>query len=230
MTGHAVGAKGRVLMTDRDREVLDIADKNILENNLHQVAKTSIMQWNDLSGADLIMDEYAKESEERGFDIIVGSDCLYTGMDGVNLLFSTVAHMLKNADSAADEHVLRAKCTSGAVSNTEQNTTDTCDIDYLDPTSLDGGGWMALQENNSDPSQCRSDCTVLPPVFILGYERRLGGADVNMSAMFKTASDMGLEWCLAEDSVIDIFGNETSEQTLFWEQCVLLFTRKKTCR
>lgn len=248
---------GRVLLTDGDFEVLEIARSNIKENNVQNIAQTLLLKWNDSSTADSILDEYSKNSSSgRGFDIIVGSDCLYCGMEAVQQLFSVVSLMLaKNADVVNDETIELNEDVNNKCAN-DDSEDDGDDDDDLKPTSIDGGGWKLIDSGpdnsiahvssdtnpdsvlnvpNSDdpviystkPSE-RNGRMVIQPVFILGYERRLGGANVDMSAMFQIAGDLGLEWCIAEDSVVDIFGNETSEQTLLWEQCVFLFTRKRT--
>lgn len=239
LSAHAVGGEGTVLLTDRDSEVLEIAASNIARNEIDRSASTTRLAWDDDVTAERILEEYSPRNSrnKKGFDVIIGSDCLYSGMTAVRQLFSTVAHMLyddseDNFEEIAQQH--------------DVEDDDGCDdIDSL-PTSLNGGGWKYLQPQTRnldirsdidmplDSSAATSAFHTPPPlpipvrsVFVLGYERRLGGAEVDMSAMFSYAAELGLEWCIAEDSVIDIFGNETSERTLFWEQCVLLFTRHK---
>ena len=224
-TAHSVGENGRVLLTDGDSEVLDIARQNISDNDLSDVGKASLLKWDDTVAANRILNEYSDDCKtRRGFDIIIGSDCLYSGMKAVKLLFATVASMLA-ADALTEVYGISEDNKSKSSSGTEDcHSSDEVEVnscsssDEMGPTSIDGGGWMTLN------SEVMTD---VKPVFILGYERRLGGADVDMDAMFTIAADLGLEWCIAEDSVVDIFGNETSEQTLFWEQCVLLFTRRE---
>ena len=224
-TAHSVGENGRVLLTDGDSEVLDIARQNISDNDLSDVGKASLLKWDDTVAANRILNEYSDDDKaRRGFDIIIGSDCLYSGMKAVKLLFATVASMLA-ADTLTEVYDIskdnKSKSSIGAEdchSSDEVEVNSCSSSDEMGQTSIDGGGWMTLN------SEVMTD---VKPVFILGYERRLGGADVDMDAMFTIAADLGLEWCIAEDSVVDIFGNETSEQTLFWEQCVLLFTRRE---
>jgi Lysine methyltransferase len=273
LSAHAVGSEGFVLLTDRDSEVLDIAAKNVLRNEVNQRTSTTQLAWDDNVTAERILEEYsAKNNRNRkGFDVIIGSDCLYSGMTAVRQLFSTVAHMLyDDSDDCLQvdekEEGREVEEERKANRNESEDENDCDDIDSL-PTSTNGGGWKYLrqhtQSHNTDinvpptptPTLTSSTTTPTPTsstsvftpstittapllaphpvpipvrsVFVLGYERRLGGAEVDMSAMFDYAAELGLEWCIAEDSVIDIFGNETSERTLFWEQCVLLFTRRK---
>ena len=205
--------------------MLDIARQNISDNDLSDVGKASLLKWDDTVAANRILNEYSDDDKtRRGFDIIIGSDCLYSGMKAVKLLFATVASMLA-ADALTEVYGISEDNKSKSSGGTEDcHSSDEVEVnscsssDEMGPTSIDGGGWMTLN------SEVMTD---VKPVFILGYERRLGGADVDMDAMFTIAADLGLEWCIAEDSVVDIFGNETSEQTLFWEQCVLLFTRRE---
>ena len=231
--------QGRVLLTDRDAEVLELAASNILKNCVHEVAQTACLEWDDDATAAKILDDQLNfgRTKNRGFDIIIGSDCLYSGMDAVKQLFKLVAMMLTNdsgcPNGRIEPNVNKSEIESSNACRTSFDHCDHRDMDTDDaataPTSLNGGGWKFLDCDVNDPG---NRCVALSDnhsqaVFILGYERRLGGADIDMSAMFSYASDLGFEWCIAEDSVIDIFGNETSEQTLFWEQCVLLFTRRK---
>lgn len=288
--------------------MLGIAAKNILRNEVNQRTSTTQLAWDDDVTAERILEQYsAKNNRNRkGFDVIIGSDCLYSGMTAVRQLFSTVAHMLYDDsddclqfEEKEEEREVEVERKVGRNESEDESNCD--DIDSM-PTSTNGGGWKDLrqhtQSHNADidfdapptlthtltltssttttPTPTSSTSTsvftpstittapllapvpvpvitsstttptsssttpspVLAPlphpiptpvrsVFVLGYERRLGGAEVDMSAMFDYAAELGLEWCIAEDSVIDIFGNETSERTLFWEQCVLLFTRRK---
>jgi Lysine methyltransferase len=261
LSAHAVGSEGFVLLTDRDNEVLDIAAKNILRNEVNQRTSTTRLAWDDDVTAERILEEYSVKNNRnrRGFDVIIGSDCLYSGMTAVRQLFRTVAHMLYDDsddclqfdfEENEEEKEVEVERKVGRNESEDENNCD--DIDSL-PTSTSGGGWKYLrqqtQSHNIDinlpptptSSTTTTDTTSSPApaplphpipipvrsVFVLGYERRLGGAEVDMSAMFDYAAELGLEWCIAEDSVIDIFGNETSERTLFWEQCVLIFTRRK---
>ena len=245
LSAHAVGGEGTVLLTDRDSEVLAIAASNIARNEIDQSASTTRLAWDDDVTAERILEEYSSRNSrnKKGFDVIIGSDCLYSGMTAVRQLFSTVAHMLYDDSEDDFEEIAQQH---------DVEDDDGCDnIDSL-PTSLNGGGWKYLQQNTKnfdirtdidmpfDSSEAAPALLTPHPlpvpvptpnpvrsVFVLGYERRLGGAEVDMSAMFSYATELGLEWCIAEDSVIGIFGNETSERTLFWEQCVLLFTRHK---
>ena len=218
------------------------------------------------------MKQYFDDDQDRkGFDVIVGSDCLYSSMEAVQQLFSLVAIMLaENIDIANGTPFESNKITT--LNNMGTHCQVICDErdngvydnndddDHLSPTSVDGGGWMLVDSGpeRSITADSYDSCSDLyfteligncvytndqftastklnkrkgggkdiKPVFILGYERRLGGANVDMYAMFKIAASFGFEWCIAEDSVVDIFGNETSEQTLLWEQCIFLFTRK----
>ena len=249
LSAHAVGGEGTVLLTDRDSEVLEIAASNIARNEIDRNASTTRLAWDDDVTAERILEEYSSRNSrnKKGFDVIIGSDCLYSGMTAVRQLFSTVAHMLYDDSEDYFEEIVQQH---------DVEDDDGCDdIDSL-PTSLNGGGWKYLQQhtvnldiradadvplNSSAPTPALHTPVPVPvptlvpvpvpnptpvrSVFVLGYERRLGGAEVDMSAMFSYAAELGLDWCIAEDSVIDIFGNETSERTLFWEQCVLLFTR-----
>jgi Lysine methyltransferase len=279
---HAVGSDGFVLLTDRDNEVLEIAAKNILRNEVNQRTSTTQLSWDDDVTAERILEEYSAKNNRnrRGFDVIIGSDCLYSGMTAVRQLFSTVAHMLyddsddciefEDEDEDDEKEEGRDVEEERKVGRNESEDDSNCDdIDSL-PTSSNGGGWKCLRQHTQShtididipPTLSHTSSTattthtpsltsitptssssttpspLLAPlphpipipvrsVFVLGYERRLGGAEVDMSTMFDYAAELGLEWCIAEDSVIDIFGNETSERTLFWEQCVLLFTRRK---
>lgn len=239
MLAHAVGTRGRVLLTDRDSEVLEIVASNILKNNVNRVAQIARFEWDDDATAAIILDDQLKfePAKKRGFDIIVGSDCLYSGMSAVKQLFSVVAMMLTD-DSCCASEIIEPNvdtCKDDSIGDC-LTTFDPHDHQAVEsddvvsaPTSFDGGGWKFVDGSICDSGgQCvPKSCHQSKAVFILGYERRLGGADIDMSAMFSVASNLGFEWCIAEDSVIDIFGNETSEQTLFWEQCVLLFTRRK---
>jgi Lysine methyltransferase len=231
--------RGRVLLTDRDAEVLEIAAYNILKNNVHRIAQTAQLEWDDDVTAAVILDDQFNldPTRNRGFDIIVGSDCLYSGMDAVKQLFRLVSIMLTQDSGCAGARI-ESNINDGEIesSNDCRTSFDHCDHNAMDaddaptaPTSINGGGWKFLDcdvkgSGNRRAAQSNHNSQA---VFILGYERRLRGADIDMSAMFSVASDLGFEWCIAEDGVIDIFGNETSEQTLFWEQCVLLFTRRK---
>ena len=203
------------------------------------------------------MNEYSNDDQDRkGFDVIIGSDCLYSGMEAVQQLFSLVAIMLaENIDNAGDKifesntdianNYTNSSCQNSSDKHGNGDYDDKNDDDHLSPTSVDGGGWMLVDsvpeksmsinsyEAHSDPNyndKKKGSGVDIQPVFILGYERRLGGANVDMYAMFEIAAGLGFEWCIAEDSVIDIFGNETSEQTLLWEQCIFLFTRKRQLR
>lgn len=268
LSAHAVGSEGFVLLTDRDNEVLDIAAKNVLLNEVNQRTSTTQLSWDEDVTAERILEEYSAKNNRnrRGFDVIIGSDCLYSGMTAVRQLFSTVAHMLyddsndcfeleeEKEEKEEEKQVEEERKVDGNESEDESN----CDDIDSQPTSTNGGGWKYLRQHtqshtidididinipptlsSSTPTPTPTSTSIpssaspLPPiipvrsVFVLGYERRLGGAEVDMSAMFDYAAELGLEWCIAEDSVIDIFGNETSERTLFWEQCVLLFTRRK---
>jgi hypothetical protein len=235
------GGGGSVLLTDRDHECLTIAAENIISNNVK--AETSLLSWDDHVKATQILADISKKYNKEGFDIIVGSDCLYSGTEAIKNLFSVVAYMLAGGNlyrEKSEDDILSCPDTPDIevqeaveVSSPIQNKEDTnatssevkdTDIDCLIPTSTDGGGWMVPMDSvRQTPNISIRNHR---PVFILGYERRLGGADVDMSAMFKIAADLGLEWCIADDSVIDIFGNETDEQTMFWEQCVFIFTRR----
>lgn len=265
LSAHAVGSEGFVLLTDRDSEVLDIAAKNILRNEVDKRTGTTRLAWDDDVTAERILEEYSaiNNRNKRGFDVIIGSDCLYSGMTAVRQLFSTVAHMLYDDDSDDCSQFEEKE------KEVEEDDSNCDDIDSV-PTSTSGGGWKYSRQHTQSyaidtdaemdipptlPSSTSTNptsntsttiltiSTITPilahlprttpisipvrSVFVLGYERRLGGAEVDMSAMFDYAAESGLEWCIAEDSVIDIFGNETCERTLFWEQCVLLFTRRK---
>lgn len=249
LSAHAVGGEGTVLLTDRDSEVLEIAASNISRNEIDGSASTTRLAWDDDVTAESILEEYSSRNSrnKKGFDVIIGSDCLYSGMTAVRQLFSTVAHMLYDDSEDNFEEIVQQH---------DVEDDDCCDDIDSHPTSLNGGGWKYLQQHTKDLDintdiDIPLDSSSAPPalytpgstptpvpiptptptpvrsVFVLGYERRLGGAEVDMSAMFSYAAELGLDWCIAEDSVIDIFGNETSERTLFWEQCVLLFTRHK---
>jgi hypothetical protein len=231
MIAHAVGREGSVLLTDRDNECLTIAAENIIANNAK--ADVTLLSWDDHVKATQILADISNKYNKQGFDVIVGSDCLYSGTEAIKNLLSVVAYLLAgnnrerfkdNPDIlfCSDNSKIDIEKTVEIFSFPDKDALSDINIDYLIPTSMDGGGWMVPIDSVQTPNNCRSH----RPVFILGYERRLGGADVDMSAMFKIAYDLGLEWCIAEDSLIDIFGNETDEQTMFWEQCVFLFTRR----
>lgn len=225
------GGEGSVLLTDRDHECLTIAAENIISNDIE--AETSLLSWDDHVKATQILADISKKYNKEGFDIIVGSDCLYSGTEAIKNLLSVVAYMLAGGNlyrEKSEDDILSCSDTPEIEVQKDKNDADATssevkdtEIDYLIPTSTDGGGWMVPMDSVQTPNISIRNHR---PVFILGYERRLGGADVDMSAMFKIAADLGLEWCIAEDSVIDIFGNETDEQTMFWEQCVFLFTRR----
>jgi hypothetical protein len=234
LSAHAVGREGSVLLTDRDNECLTIAAENIVANNVE--ADVILLSWDDHVKATQILADISNKYNKQGFDIIVGSDCLYSGTEAIKNLLSVVAYLLagNNRERFKDNSDILSRSDNSKIilenaveilsfQDKDASEVSDFDIDYLIPTSMDGGGWMVAMDSIQTPNDCiRSH----KPVFILGYERRLGGADVDMSAMFKIAYDLGLEWCIAEDSVIDIFGNETDEQTMFWEQCVFLFTRR----
>lgn len=198
---------------------------------MEQIAQSALLEWNDEAAFHRIRNNFSAMDggSAVGFDIIVGSDCLYSGMEAVKQLFGVVAAMLANDENTSDYLQLQPTPQDCAL-NTDRTTLgashheDGSDA-LLQPTSTDGGGWMSVPLPHVDRPVVHSK-----PVFILGYERRLGGSDVDMCAMFEIAANLGLDWCIAEDSVIDIFGNETSEQTLLWEQCVMLFTRRSSSK
>ena len=67
------------------------------------------------------------------------------------------------------------------------------------------------------------------PSLILGYERRVGGGDI--ASVFETAAKHGFDWSLGDDAILDMFGNVISELTMFWEQAVFVFTKRRNiCR
>ena len=173
-------------------------------------------------------------------------------MPAVRQLFSTVARTLYDDsddyfeedeivqnnledDDGCDDYVdSRPTSLNGGGWKYLQQHTESANIDIPSTSSSSATSPAVILASTVTPTHTPVPTSTPTPtptpvrsVFVLGYERRLGGAEVDMSAMFDFAAELGLEWCIAEDSVIDIFGNETSERTLFWEQCVLLFTRRK---
>lgn len=73
---------------------------------------------------------------------------------------------------------------------------------------------------NCDDTQCSN----LPPVFILGYTKRLGRENCDITAILNAATKAGFAWCIADNTFVDIFMNETDTKTLFWEHCIFVFT------
>ena len=167
-----MGERGRVLLTDGDFEVLGIADDNIKLNKVQEVANAALLAWDDSSAADRILNEYSNNNTTRkGFDIIIGSDCLYSGMAAVKLLFSMVSLMLaENPDieSRSDPQVHTSYSNSNDNNSSSSNNDsenniddsncrnkvfeDNCDNDDNDdniPTSMDGGGWMILEPDRT---------------------------------------------------------------------------------
>ena len=80
--------------------------------------------------------------------------------------------------------------------------------------------------NNSSFSDNKLSNARIENVIVVGYERRKYGNETNINEIFKIAEEFGFEWCIAEDFVVDMFGNRISERSLFWEKCIFLFIRK----
>jgi hypothetical protein len=85
-----------------------------------------------------------------------------------------------------------------------------------------GGGWkLPCAEGEEEVRESERD-----PVFILGFTRRLNRGESDIEDVLRIADELGLSWTIAEDGVIDMFGNCTSDRTMFWEHCIFLFNWK----
>ena len=136
--------------------------------------------------------------DNNGFDVIIASDCLYK------------------------DCLIQAKKLFTAVSKLlSKNKTKTFKDSNIENTKegdSNGGGWQSIHSESDEVS----------PVFILGFTRRMQGSDASIEDILEVADKFGFEWTIADDYVIDMFGNETSERTLFWEHCIFLFTWKES--
>ena len=63
-------------------------------------------------------------------------------------------------------------------------------------------------------------------IFLMACTRR----DMDIETVFSIASGAGFQWGLAEDSVYDIFGNNTEGMTELWRDAIFKFRRKKIDR
>jgi hypothetical protein len=193
---------GNVVLTDGDAEVLDLCEENLSVNGFSDRAITSLLRWGDADAAATLLQTHCGVDKDAGFDMIIGSDCLYGRNDEVvEALFSTVGCLLAGPRST--------KCVKETKSGDE----------VLAVTS-DGNGWVET-DGGKVPE------TELGPVFVLGYERRVGGGSPSMARVLRVAAEQGFSWTIAEDCVLDMFQNPGSELSMFWEQCVFIFTRKR---
>ena len=192
-----------IVLSDGDVETLKLTETNLSLNGLQDRVKLSVLRWDNLVEAQNMLKTHFGTTMEigaSGFDIIVGSDCLYAGMNAVKQLFAIVNVLLKGG--------LNDKQSYQIAEPLESTVANDCN-----------------EGNETDDVETVSSSNFSTPVFILGYERRLGGGEVDIAEMLDVALHYGLRGRVVRDYVVDIFGNETEEQTLFWEQCVYVFTR-----
>ncbi len=104
----------------------------------------------------------------------------------------------------------QSNCSSSTTNNTPQKNEYS--TDYNNTTST---------TNTSSIKDSRQ------PVFILAFTRRLDGNEASIDVIFQAAKEVGFEYEIAYDSVIDMFGNITCERTMMWEHCIFIFTWKK---
>lgn len=188
------------------------------------------------------------------FDMIIASDCLYSnGPDLTGLaFFSTASAYLKKiepsrlqgneynpgcqGDNAAWQETCmpeagrRVEGGDGMGDGNNAGTSTSVDLEEgnasLPKPTGNGGGW----DNNTmeaKEKQTSLQLEPLEPVLVVGYHRRLGRGQCGIAANLETASAMGFDWCVADNLFVDLFGNETEGQTIFWEKCIFLFTWKK---
>eukprot|EP01038_Epipyxis_sp_PR26KG_P004783 gene4783-6708_t len=221
VTGHAVGLNGKVILTDGDEEVLQLAEKNIQMNNVEGSAVVEILEWSNHDQIQSILSRYASDSQ--GVDVVIGSDVLYAGIDTVKSLFNTVNGLLRgkhNKYSTQNGKLKTEEYDFNHIITAEESVPDDCD---LIPTGA-GGGWLI--NNDEESINLTKSPNELEPIFILGYVRRYNAGEANISQILNIANEAGFDWAIADDYVLDMFGNRTSELTMFWEKCVFIFTRK----
>lgn len=220
-TANAVGSEGKVLLTDIDEEVLQMASVNV-ENNIglneHVICKS--LDWSDLKKAEMLAGKQTLNHSSvanDGFDIVVASDCLYKDLETAVLLFRVSAAMMRrpSPNSSISSPILSKK---EVICSREDAETDE------DHPTCRGCGWSSV---SALTSSC-SHTSIMQPVLILGYTRRLGGGSLDINLMLQAAAAEGFEWCVAEDGVIDVFGNVTCQRTMLWEHCIFLFTFAST--
>ena len=207
----------KVVFTDRDEEVLEIVQKNIQFNDVQSVSHVERLEWGNVNESNYLLNQYTTSG--IGFDVIIASDCLYNqGNAAAKVLFDVVNRLLINPrrdSSGSSKH--------NSTSNKNHNDVlagDTSSEEGVEILPGDGGNWDKCD------SELPSSHNTRAPVFILGYTRRVDGSDMSIQSLLSIADAYGFQWFIAEDSVLDMYGNVTSERTLFWEHCVFLFTRK----
>ena len=217
INGNAEG--GKVVFTDRDEEVLEFVDKNIILNGVQSYSYVERLEWDNTTESDYLRDHY---THNEGFDVIIASDCLYNqGNAAAKVLFNVVSRLLRIHDKSVgvskDQAIIEENGKSVDI-NSEDNISE----NGIEIPPGDSGNWDKLDTENilGDVVSTRK------PVFILGYTRRVDGSDMSIQSLLQIADAFGFQWHIAEDSVVDMFGNVTSERTMFWEHCVFLFTWK----
>lgn len=187
--------------------MIDIASRNLLLNDVsNQNAKTTLFKWDD----EITLQSIINEREERKFDCIIASDCLYGDCIGqAKTMFKAVSKLLFRNHSNNTNNIKQV--IDGSIEEKEGNSS--------------GGGWFDNNDNNNNNGSVTSE-SELSPVFVLGFTRRVQGGESSIEQIFEIADEYGFNWTIAKDSVVDMFGNETSERTLMWEHCIFLFTWK----
>jgi hypothetical protein len=224
----AVGDHGSVLLTDGDIEVVEICRGNIFRNNMSATCSADVLRWNDCDKITRLMSGKTEEDPEnlgacsgdQSFDIIIASDCLYRNGSNTKSLFDLASRMLRKQPSCVPlTDIISCAPPTVGLSNYEESG-------ILNPSG-NGGGWYYPSchdhsvETNDMYTTLNSD---RQPVFILAYTRRMDGGEASMAVIMQAARDAGFQYEVAYDSVVDMFGNVTSERTLMWEHCIFIFT------
>jgi hypothetical protein len=179
------------------------------------------------------------------FDFIVGSDIIGYGSCSTALeLLATVAELLKRDTEDVDTALLDAiAATPGGMKAVAASMP--AEAEEAVPFG-DARGWQAdwvEEKEEGEGSTVFAGAVAAaaavgeklnPPVpskkkklgsvFVLGYTRRLTRDAYDINHVLNYANKIGLDWCVADDSVVDIFGNRTDEMTMCMEHCVFLFT------
>ena len=257
VSAKAVGPTGYVLLTDGDEEVVGITRSNCVLNSVEANTHCSVLRWpfvgvdasetvEDIlnSGGGAHLPANVPLPVGRDFDVIIGSDVIGYGSarDAFDLL-ATVARLLKkdaDADTAfldnvaavdeveaglpveADEAIPCGNA-RGWCSDSIQRVLSSSHAANIAPTAR----VAVVPVSSNDFSDDSGGGASHGSVFILGYTRRLTRNAYDIDHVLNFANAIGLDWCVADDCILDIFGNLTDEITMFMEHCVILFTWKR---
>jgi hypothetical protein len=209
----AVGDTGYVLLSDGDEEVLELMRQNCSLNRVENNTNCCLLRW-PATATDV---PDTLRPTEGVFDVIVGSDIIGYGSCSTAFdLLATVATLLRKDDDV-DIKLLDSVAAAGGPEAIQASMP--AEAGEAVPTG-DGRGWCQLGCNGTDGGRKGT-------VFVLGYTRRLTRDAYDVNHVLNFANAIGLDWCVAEDCVMDIFGNRTDEMTMCVEHCVFLFTWMK---